>query len=109
MGHARAIVSAGEEDVQMDLLQKIIEEGLSVRDVEAFVKGKKEKTETPVVKAEPSTANVSFDEYQSNLSEKLDTKVQISANNKGKGKIVINFGSEKQLGQIMDFIDQLDA
>ena len=37
MGHARAIVSAGDEDAQIEIFKKIIEQGLSVREVEALV------------------------------------------------------------------------
>ena len=109
MGHARAIVSAGEEEAQLAIFKRIIEEGLSVREVEALVKGKKEGTGSTSKNKNASVSDNAYEAYQSSLAKKLDTRVQISANNKGKGKIVINFGSEKQLDQIMDFIDQLDA
>ncbi|MDG1915330.1 MAG: ParB/RepB/Spo0J family partition protein [Crocinitomix sp.] len=111
MGHARAIVSAGDEDAQIEIFKKIIEQGLSVREVEALVKGKKDTGSaltTPKISGNTGLS-LTAEKFQSNLSKKLDTKVQISANNKGKGKIVINFGSEKQLDQIIDFIDKLNA
>lgn len=110
MGHARAIVSAGDEDAQIAIFKKVLEEGLSVRDVEALVKGQKENTTEAKPKKNTETSlSSSAEKFQDTLAKKLDTKVQISANNKGKGKIVINFGSEKQLDQIIDFIDQLNA
>jgi ParB family chromosome partitioning protein len=111
MGHARALVSAGDEDAQIEIFKKVIEQGLSVREVEALVKGKKDSGSAVTTPKSGGNAGLSSaaEKFQSSLAEKLDTKVQISANNKGKGKIVINFGSEKQLDQIIDFIDQLNA
>jgi ParB family chromosome partitioning protein len=92
MGHARSIVSAGDEDAQIAIFKKIINEGLSVREVEALVKGKKE-TNPSTKKAAATTLTATAKKFQTKLSTKLDTKVQISSNNNGKGKIVINYGS----------------
>lgn len=110
MGHARAIVSAGDEDQQLAIFEKAVTEELSVREVEALVKGKKEASTSTTkgeVKSEKVTLSSSAEAFQTKLSDKLATKVQISTNNKGKGKIVINFGSQEQLDQIIDFIDQI--
>lgn len=110
MGHARAIVSAGDEDVQIAIFRRIIEEELSVREVEALTKTQRTGIEAkePVAKSEVVELPAAVQKFQNRLAEKLDTKVQIASNNKGKGKIVINFGSEKKLDQIIDFIDQLN-
>src|SRR5690606_5398987 len=40
MGHARALVSAGTEQEQLEVYHKILEENLTVRDVENSVKAK---------------------------------------------------------------------
>jgi ParB family chromosome partitioning protein len=105
MGHARALVSAGDEDVQIDIFKRIIADGLSVRDVEALVKGTKSSVSTTGAAA---AVKYDFDEtaleFTTRLSEKLNTKVQLSANNKGKGKLVINFDSEDELNDIIDKI-----
>lgn len=106
MGHARALVSAGDEDVQIKMFKKIIADGLSVRDTEALVKGR--KTGEPVsapVKQEPFDFSDLAMKFSNRLSEKLGTKVQLSANNKGKGKLVINFDSENELNVIMEKIE----
>ncbi|UKN02597.1 ParB/RepB/Spo0J family partition protein [Paracrocinitomix mangrovi] len=105
MGHARALVSAGDEDTQINMFKKIIADGLSVRDVEALVKGR--KSDSPVT-APAAKESYSFDEdvvaFSNRLAEKLSAKVQLSANNKGKGKLVINFDSEDQLNAIIEKI-----
>ena len=105
MGHARALVSAGDETNQISIFKKIIADGLSVRDVEALLKDKKGSGES---KTGTNGAGYDFDDdaitFASKLSEKLKAKVQLSANNKGKGKLVINFDSEKELNEIIEKI-----
>jgi ParB family chromosome partitioning protein len=105
MGHARALVSAGDESSQISIFKKIITDGLSVRDTEALVKGKKSGAAAP---SKVAAAGYDFDdqilEFTSSLSDKLKAKVQVSANNKGKGKLVINFDSEKELNEIIEKI-----
>jgi ParB family chromosome partitioning protein len=52
MGHARALVTAGDEDRQVELFKQIVSDELSVRDVEALIKGEREpvaKTEKPSI------------------------------------------------------------
>lgn len=105
MGHARALVSAGEEEQQIEIFKEIIAEGLSVRDTEALVKSQKNG------KAAASTEkpkSYDFDDqvlsFATELSEKLNTKVQLSANHSGKGKLVINFDSEAELNEIIEKI-----
>lgn len=111
MGHARAIVSAGEEDVQIELFRKVVEEDLSVREIEALIKDKK----VPKASSPKTTKEETFElsrfaaSFKERLASQLKTKVQISADNKGKGKIVINFDSEEELDKIIDFIDQVNA
>lgn len=111
MGHARALVSAGEEDVQLNIFKKVIAEGLSVRDIEALIKGTKDGSGSKAVNGSSSangSSKYNFDRdalaFTNKLSEKLNTKVQLSANNKGKGKLVINFDSEEELTSILELI-----
>ena len=108
MGHARAIVSAGEEDYQLEIFKQIIEKELSVRDVEALIKKGKSSTTDKDESKPAKVADLSDTaiELQSFLTDNLNSKVQVSTNNKGAGKIVINFKSEKELKEINDFINQ---
>lgn len=106
MGHARAIVSSGDEATQLLLFEKVMEEGLSVRAVENLIKDKKETK--PQIEKKPEMPKLSSfaESFQNRLSKQLKTKVQIAANNNGQGKIVINFESEEELDKIIDFIDR---
>lgn len=109
MGHARTLVSAGEEDVQLALFKRIIADGLSVRDAEALVKGNKALSSSSSDKEKSEKVEYDFDEhameFSTRLSKQLNTKVQLSANNKGKGKLVINFDSQDELKEIIEKIE----
>lgn len=106
MGHARAIVSSGDEATQLLLFEKVMEEGLSVRAVENLIKDKKDTKPQTEKKPEMPKLSSFAESFQNRLSKQLNTKVQIAANNNGQGKIVINFESEEELDKIIDFIDR---
>lgn len=97
MGHARAILAVKSAQAQLALYKRILAKGLSVRQVEALAAaddtGKKEdaKTKQPAL----------FQTEAERFSRVLGTKCTISANAKGKGKVTIPFGSEKELQAIL--------
>lgn len=97
MGHARALLNLPSEESQIDLYKKVLKEGLSVRRVEELVKALKNPV-APKAKAEKP-------EELSRLEEQLgayfSSKVAISQSAKGKGKIQIEFGSDKELAEII--------
>ena len=114
MGHARALVSAGDEDIQLGLYNQIVNEELSVREVEALIKGTKSPSAeskgasddllATSGKAESVELAEAVVEFKNRLADSLSTKVVISSDNKGRGKIVINFDSQEQLDRIIDAI-----
>lgn len=111
MGHARALVSAGTEEEQIDFFHQTIEHQLSVRDLEQLVKGElpMPNTEKPAgksltsKKAEVTEIQMNFREF---LSDKLATKVEISKSNSGGGKISLNFNSENDLNRLIELLSK---
>jgi ParB family chromosome partitioning protein len=106
MGHARALVSAGDESKQEELLTTVLTDNLSVRGLEDLIKDKKpgvkskgKKTNSADYPLTNETVN-----FKLNLAKKLDTKVEIKANNKGVGKMVINFKSQVELDKIIEIL-----
>ena len=95
MGHARAILATKSAETQLRLYKRILAKGLSVRQVEAMAgkdaEGGKTKSETPSL----------YQAEAERFSRVLGTKCAISANAKGKGKVTIPFGSEKELREIL--------
>ncbi len=107
MGHARAIVSAGDEQTQIELFNRVVAEKLSVRDIEAIIRGE------IIVSKEVSTAQkkaataISDGEYtfKEHLGDRLSTIVDIKKSPNGNGKIVVNFSSDVDLNRIMELLN----
>ncbi len=105
MGHARALINIENEKQQIVLVRRIINEGLSVRQIEDIVKGKKEREFTSTKKRNTSTT-LSFSEQKikEDLSEFLKSEIQIQKNNKGNGKLTITFSNENDLERIVELL-----
>ncbi len=119
MAHARTLVALDDPTAQLEVYELILEEGLSVRKVEEYVRAiskgekledllKEEKTvetvkKTGVKKATPEE----FEILKTHLSKFFSTKVQLTCNETGKGKISIPFKTEEELERIIAIFDQL--
>ena len=106
MGHARAIITIEDDILQSKIVKEIVSGELSVRQTESIVKkynisNSKQKTK---VKINISDQLVIF---STELSKKLNSKVKISKELSGKGKISIPFGSEEELNKIIDRLNKL--
>lgn len=98
MGHARALVSLNSEEEQLALLNRILNEELSVRNVENLTKSNKSSSKKPKVVSSGLLANAHF------LSDKFQTKVKINNNEKGKGNVVIHFSTDMEYQRIMKLL-----
>lgn len=112
MGHARALVGIDDPVTQLMFYNKILEEGLSVRNVEAIVKKHAEsKSDSNVEKKQPRKAKKiddgMFDALKQHLSEYFETDVQFSYNKSGKGRISISFASAEELERIIGMFDTM--
>jgi len=110
MGHARALIPVEDPEIQLALYEQIVQDGLSVRQVEEYVRGLADGTanvKTPSkAKAKASTSE-EFDLLKEHLSNFFQTKVQLVCNNKGKGKITIPFASEEELEKLISLLDTI--
>lgn len=107
MGHARAIINIDNPQEQQDLFTRMLQDGLSVREVENLVREKNEKaTETAdsVAKTKKSQLSDNFISFQKTLISKFDAKVKIKADEKGRGAITIPFKSQQDLKRIIDLL-----
>jgi len=108
MGHARALVNIDDQEVQLDILKKIIEEDLSVRQVEQLVKKlaegeKDEKKEQEHDMPEP------FYKLVEHLEKMFSSDINIKRSAKGNGKIIIGFKSDKEISGILSKFEQLEG
>lgn len=102
-GHARALLAIEDQQQQIEVANRIIDEKLSVRDIEKLVKNLgKEKKEKPVKKLIENS--FIYEDLSEKLKQSLGTKVSISAKEDGSGKIEIDFYSSDELDRIVDLI-----
>ena len=99
-GHARALIPIENEEEQLLLAEKIVKEGLNVRQVEAMVSeiGKPEKKASS--KKENTMLQKYYKEVEDSLGNRFGTKVKIHEGTK-KGKIEIEYYSKEDLERIL--------
>ena len=108
MGHARALIPVDDPEVQLALYEQIIQDGLSVRQVEEMVRSIANGQQTVKKKTEAKEApSEEFDLLKEQLSNFFQTKVQLVCNKKGKGKITIPFASEEELEKLISLLDNI--
>lgn len=110
MGHARALVAVEDPKVQLDIYRKTVDNELSVRKVEEIVRELNAPKEDKAAPAEPENElNEEYENLQNDLISFFNSKVELSRNNKGKGKIVIPFKSDEELERIIAIFDKLNT
>ena len=106
MGHARAIVSAGDEATQIELFERVVAENLSVREIEAIIRGELVARKEPSQKKEKRQINDVEYTFKEHLGDQLATKVDIKKTPNGSGKIIVNFSSDVDLNRIMELMNR---
>jgi ParB family chromosome partitioning protein len=111
-GHARALLPLGDEHDQVALAERIQREGLSVRDVERIVSEKvrdEDPEDADILPAAPKSRRATSDQLaalEQEFRHALGVKVEIKANARGRGKIVIHFQDHDEFdhlrGQLTD-------
>lgn len=106
MGHARALVGVDDPVAQLNIFSQIISEGLSVRKVEELVRnlGVEKK---PKIKSSQADLKEEYSELKTKLSELFSSKVDLSCDAKGKGKITISFKNDDEFLKILEFFDSI--
>jgi ParB family chromosome partitioning protein len=98
-GHARALLSIEDSSRQLDLANKVINEGLSVRSLEEIVAIAKPGGNGKA-KVRPGGRQEMLQGLAEQVGDHLSTKVKISIGT-GKGTIAIEFGSIDDLKRIV--------
>lgn len=101
VGHARALLSLELAEDQKRLFELVIKKGLSVREIEEFVKPGSHAAVRPEKAKKPKDHETAAVEHD--LQRVLGTKVTLHHNRK-KGKIVIEYYSLDDLDRILDII-----
>ncbi|MES3628842.1 MAG: ParB/RepB/Spo0J family partition protein [Longimonas sp.] len=116
MGHARALVSLDDPEAQRTLIDEVISDDLSVRDVEQRVRDwraaqeeseRASESDTPAdpSPSSPDRTELQVEDYRKRLRSRLSTQVRIHHKNDGEGRIEIAYYSEDDLERLLDLLD----
>ena len=108
MGHARALIGLDEAS-QLKFAERVVANGLSVREVENLVKKhhEQEKIAHKKIKSEPNpslTLSADLLKMQEVAVAKLGASISIKTDDRGAGELKINYGNLEQLYAILSKI-----
>lgn len=105
MGHARALINVQDPTTMIKLYEDIVKHGYSVRKVEELVQA------YTMPKSKAKTVNPELQEVYTAMGKQLSsvfgTSVKIERNDKGKGRIVVQFANDEELENLMAIMDQI--
>jgi ParB family chromosome partitioning protein len=99
-GHARALLALPTADAQLALYRRIIANGLTVREVEAIIRGLGQ----PATAATKAPLDPNWKALGSRLTERLGASAKLDRTKTG-GRIVIDFYSDDELQGILDRLE----
>jgi len=100
LGHAKALLSAPDDNAQVEAARQVIKAGLSVRETEALVKkGTVRPRKAPTAAKDPQIASL-----EQKLIRKLGTRVRLHDNGKNSGRIEINYHSLDELDRLLEIL-----
>jgi len=103
MGHARTLINLSDSKKQLEIFRKILENGLSVRQVEEIVRSLSNvKKDKPVSKKIEVSKEVLL--WKKTFTEKTKAKVAVRMSQTGKGTIAISFKNTAHLSEILKII-----
>jgi ParB family chromosome partitioning protein len=103
MGHARALITVDDKDLQNSLWEKIIKNKLSVRDVERLVnQSTRKKNKQKVQEKEKSLYLLEIEEKLRNI---YGTQVRVKLGKRG-GCVEIEFYSEEELERLLEIMQK---
>lgn len=106
-GHARALLTVEEGELQYKLAGKIIAENLSVREIEKIVKSLSKKKNPKEKNVEDESLALIFRDLEERMKSAMGTKVSINRKDKNKGRVEIEYYSESELERIVELIESI--
>lgn len=102
-GHARALLAIEDEGIRLMAAEKIIAEGLNVRQTESYISKLSKTPKKKEINKNNEELIIYMKSLEKNLAERLGTKVKIH-HGKNKGKIEIEYYSNDDFERIMGYI-----
>ena len=102
-GHGRVLLGIEDEKLQYEIAQKVIDDKISVRELESVVRNLKKSKDDNKKKKQCEDLSPYYKDVTNKLQNYFGTKVNIT-NKNNKGKIEIEYYSEDDLQRILDII-----
>src|SRR6476469_3604061 len=102
-GHARALLGMADAAAMERMAQRIVAEGLSVRNVEELVSLGEGNDAPRARRPRAGSRHPQLEDFTSGLSDHLETRVAISLGQR-KGKITVEFASVEDLRRILGLL-----
>ena len=108
-GHARALLSLEDTQMQLKAAKEILDKKLSVRETERLVKRlqKEASGEKKEEKKKDETLALIYQDLEDRKKSVMGTKVSIHNKDKNKGRIEIVYYSEAELERIVEMIESI--
>ena len=106
-GHARALLTVEDGELQYKLAGKIIAENLSVREIEKIVKSLSKKKNPKEKNVEDESLALIFRDLEERMKSAMGTKVSINRKDKNHGRVEIEYYSESELERIVELIESI--
>lgn len=113
-GHAKILAGIKDEETQIELATKVVQQDLTVKKLTDLVKQKQEETKkeelTPDQKSNDTDPNTSlktdneFQSFQTAIKEKLGINAEFKGEKKN-GKIILSYTSEEQLEKVIALLN----
>ena len=103
-GHARALVSVANPEIQDRLAARVVAEGLSVRALEEIVTVGPDDAKRPAARQSARASAPRLADLAARLSERYDTRVKVDLG-RSKGKITVEFATIDDLERIVGMMD----
>ena len=103
-GHGRTLLAVKDNDLQYELAQRVIDDGISVRELERIIKNINNEKDKNKNKRTEKELNPYYKDVVNKLQNYFGTKVSL-CNKKNKGLIEIEYYSEEDLQRIIDIIN----
>ncbi|MFT3885632.1 MAG: ParB/RepB/Spo0J family partition protein [Flavobacteriales bacterium] len=102
MGHARALITIGDPQKQVELFHRIVESQMSVRQVEEL---SRETTRLKNFPKGPKMTSAQHRQLSKQLANMYGTRVTVKQSDAGKGRIEITFKNDEELLRITRLLE----
>nr|WP_310603637.1 ParB/RepB/Spo0J family partition protein [Anaerosporobacter sp.] len=106
-GHARALISLEDGELQYQVATKIFDEKLSVRDVEKLVKKLLEPKKEEETTEKGKNLDFIYRDIEEKIKEIIGSKVQVKQKSEDKGKIEIEYYSKDEFERIIELFQTI--